>query len=956
MKDMERNGHGWVKEHLSAYVTGGLSPEEQERLENHVSACAPCAAELEKQKALDGELREMFADAKPAAGFEDRIIRGVREIPASRTIAFPKIYRAVASVAALLLVAVVGIIVHGSLREESRMAPNSHASSKATIEDPAAELANRLAGDAGILPGNQERSVDMDKSTPSEQPHSAAPARRLGVASGLIEREVEESDRSKSVDTLTKGKNQDRGRGYTEGFGAPGDAPQAASSYRDDRSSGEGRSGEKAQENAYFKPEEGLKRAEVVERKLQDAKGNAELAKASPKVKQEKKPADDPTEDPQIKRKIIRNGEVEFEVTKFDDALVTIIKIADENGGFVASTDSEKLSNGKVRGTIVVRVPPDKLDRLLLQLRGLGELKSQRIAAQDVTKKYTDIESQLRAARAMEERMLNIIKSGKGEIKDLIEAEKQLAVYREKIEVMEGEIRYYNNQISLSTLNITLYEKDIQTPAAATETENVRTSIETEDVEIAYAEAKKAITDEKECKGRIVSSELKRYDAGQLQAIIACEVPPDKVDQLSNRLRQLGRQVQYDRQLRQTTTDGGTGRAENLKIERKEAVFNITIYNLVNIQPQKMTTASFACKEVEESYKQILKLVGEKKGRIVNSSLNRSRPEQTTGNIQFEVKTPDKDAVLQEIRTGKEVVNLQETSNPDTRNTTDAKCGFVIQLVSLTTVVPRETVTLNLAVTDVPEAFRSALESVKSSEARIRTSQLDEQDKENATGYLDFEIVREKERDIDGVLKALGDLYGRNVSRAQDSPYVVDSKVRITISIHNADTLSPRETTSISVETSNVNAAYDGVRLLAQNGGKVVESHMAHAKDGQIIGKLVIDVPLAQGLSTQAKLRDMGLVRTFESSQNQRVPEGKLSRARFAVTVFNAKSIVGADEGLGDTLNDGLRVAMKALMLSLNIVIVGLIVLVPLALIFWIFWRLVRRNRAGSAAATTSSK
>src|SRR5258706_2284708 len=144
-------------------------------------------------------------------------------------------------------------------------------------------------------------------------------------------------------------------------------------------------------------------------------------------------------------RKIIRNGEMEFEVDSFDTSFLQISKIVPEEAGFVSSTDSEKLPNGKVRGTVVVRVPPEHLDTLVLKLRALGDLKSQKISAQDVTKAYYDIESELKAARAMEERLLNIIKSGKGEIKDLLAAEKELGVYRTKIEKLEGEIRYYTN-------------------------------------------------------------------------------------------------------------------------------------------------------------------------------------------------------------------------------------------------------------------------------------------------------------------------------------------------------------------------------------------------------------------------------------------------------------------------------------------------------------------------------
>ncbi|WP_162669610.1 DUF4349 domain-containing protein [Gemmata massiliana] len=49
-----------------------------------------------------------------------------------------------------------------------------------------------------------------------------------------------------------------------------------------------------------------------------------------------------------------------------------------------------------------------------------------RLTSQDVTKAYTDTESRLRGARTMEQRLLQIIKEGKGEIKQLLEAEREL--------------------------------------------------------------------------------------------------------------------------------------------------------------------------------------------------------------------------------------------------------------------------------------------------------------------------------------------------------------------------------------------------------------------------------------------------------------------------------------------------------------------------------------------------
>jgi hypothetical protein len=229
-------------------------------------------------------------------------------------------------------------------------------------------------------------------------------------------------------------------------------------------------------------------------------------------------PAVDPA--PAGKRVVLRSGEVEFEVDSFDAALATASKlVAAIPGAYVGTVNSDKLPNGKVKGSVTVRVPPDHLDGLVLDLRAqlgkAGELKGQRITSQDVTKQYTDLESRLRAARTMEQRLLQIIKEGKGEIKELLEAEKELGVWRTKIEEFEGELRYYANLAALSTLTITLAERDIRAAAGVTECERVQAGIEVEDVEKAYRDALAAVLD---AKGRVTRSELKQLAAGQFNA------------------------------------------------------------------------------------------------------------------------------------------------------------------------------------------------------------------------------------------------------------------------------------------------------------------------------------------------------------------------------------------------------------------------------------------------------
>jgi hypothetical protein len=682
----------------------------------------------------------------------------------------------------------------------------------------------------------------------------------------------------------------------------------------------------------------------------------AEPAKAVP-VEQPKSGPDEKqiAAQQQIQRKIIRNGQMEFEVDSFDSSFMQLSKIVAEESGYVASTDSEKLSNGKVKGTVTLRVPPDHLDVLVLKLRGLGDLKNQRIAAQDVTKQYTDLESGLRAARTMEERLLEIIKSGKGEVKDLVEAEKQLGTYRERIEQIEGELRYYSNLVSLSTLNITLFERDIKTPTAAFETEEVQAGIEVEDVEKARADALKAIDD---AKGRVIESSLKKLDAGQLTASIVAEMTPEAAGAFTDRLKQLGRVARLEAERKQTT-QGGTGAPTGVKMERKATRFNISIYNLANIAPRETVNMTVAAADVETAYKAILGAMNSDDaaipGRIVSSTLNSQKADQTTGAITLEVKADRAAGIEAIIRSTGDVLHLTVTENPDANNVTRTKRGYSISLLATAQVPPRETQTLQVAARNVPATYARLMTALQDPKqpSRILSSQLNEQDRQNITGQVDVEVPRTAIGAIDAIINSGdSDVYSRNNSRAEDNQNRLDTKVRLSISLVAADRLPPRESTTIAVEVADVDKTLQDV---VSSGGLVVERQISKQQNGRVSGHVVIDVPLTMAAVELDKLRALGTVRVVESSKNAQVPEGPMARARFDVTLGNAEPMVSPEDGVGARLRQGLQTSLNGLAFSLMLIVIGVCLVGPFLLLAWGGWKLLRRGRNKQVAVVGAS-
>lgn len=646
-------------------------------------------------------------------------------------------------------------------------------------------------------------------------------------------------------------------------------------------------------------------------------------------------------------RKIIREGEMAFEIDSFDSTVMNIGKIVTEEGGFVSTTDSDKLANGKVRGSIVVRIPPEHLDTLVLKLRGIGDLKSQKINAQDITKQYTDLESELRAARAMEDRLLEIIKTGKGAVKDLLEAEKQLGIWREKIEHVEGELRYDNNLISLSTLSITLMERDIKSAAFSSINEQVTMALETEKVEEAYNAAREAIDN---AKGRIVQSELKQYDAGQYGGTLRAQLPPDAADAVIGRLRQLdGRLANFQRQRSQSDQGGTAAPLDTSKVKHESVTLSLTIYNLANIAPRRTTTLTLAAGNVEEAYAAILDLASKGGARVVASNLNRSRPEQSSGAITLSAPSDKADALLAGLRGSGGLLSQETNENPDTQNVTTAKRGIIVQVISLASVQARQSESLQLASLDVPGAFGTILDALRVADARIIASQLNQQDPANKSATIVFDISRTARLPIDATIDKVGEIVSRNITRSQDTANTLESKIHCEMTLQSAEVLPARETTTLGMEVPDVQKSVNDVLgAVGELGGREIDKDISQDPNGRSLAHVIVEVPLDKAGALSERIERFGHRRAKQVARNPQAPQGKLARGRLELTLADTSASLGGEETTWDAIRHGLSVSGEGLRWSAQMVVVGICFVTPWLLAIWIAWRLFARRRRGT--------
>jgi hypothetical protein len=531
------------------------------------------------------------------------------------------------------------------------------------------------------------------------------------------------------------------------------------------------------------------------------AKQLKDLDKATPQSEQgpEQKaksgaPEPEPGAGPQ--KIIIRSGEIDFEVDSFDAAVAVVQKlVAGTKGGYIATINSDKLPNGKVKGSVVVRVPPDQLDGLVLDLRKdlakTGELKGQRIGSQDITKAYTDLQSRLKAAKTMQERLQRIIKDGKGEIKDLVAAEKELGVWLTKIEELEGELRYYGNLVALSTLTINLMEKNISVAAAVAQSERVQAGVEVEDVEKAMRDLLAAVTD---AKGRVTRSEMKQLGARQFNAQMEFEVAPAKAGPIRDRIRQLGivARLEIDRV---QTAEGGTKLPKDGRLETGNTRFFVSLYNLANIEPRETVTVKVATRDVAAAYRALHEAVEKARGHVVNADLNEQDPQNVCARLDFDVRRVEQ-GVVQTALTGLgDVLARHVARAPEGENRTDTKVLYRVELVPATAVEPREFVAMAVEeVADVPGAVSVLTAQVKEVQGRVVKGPLTaSQQNGRVTARVVYDVPLAVAPAIVEKVKQVGKV---RVSQEAPNPQAPDGKfavARIEVTLTNAELLVPRD-------------------------------------------------------------------------------------------------------------------------------------------------------------------
>jgi len=159
-------------------------------------------------------------------------------------------------------------------------------------------------------------------------------------------------------------------------------------------------------------------------------------------------------------RLVIQNADLVLVVTDPKAKLVAISQLAQELGGFVVASNLYETTteNGAQvpNGSLTIRIPAEQLENALAKIKAdVIDVQSENRTGQDVTNEYVDLQSRLKARQAAEAQLLKMMEQSQN-AEDTLAIFNQLTQLQSEIEVLKGQIKYYEEAAAMSAVSIRL--------------------------------------------------------------------------------------------------------------------------------------------------------------------------------------------------------------------------------------------------------------------------------------------------------------------------------------------------------------------------------------------------------------------------------------------------------------------------------------------------------------------
>ncbi len=158
-----------------------------------------------------------------------------------------------------------------------------------------------------------------------------------------------------------------------------------------------------------------------------------------------------------IEKKIIHTADIRFRVNDLKVATAGTKAKVKAIGGYI-SNSSERREGGNLENTLTIRIPFQKFDTFLTDAEKESIYTDYKnVSAEDVTAEYVDNSLRIKSKQKVFDRYLELLKQAKN-VQEIMAVEENIRVIREEIEAKEGRQKFLDDQVTYSTITLTIYQ------------------------------------------------------------------------------------------------------------------------------------------------------------------------------------------------------------------------------------------------------------------------------------------------------------------------------------------------------------------------------------------------------------------------------------------------------------------------------------------------------------------
>ena len=157
-------------------------------------------------------------------------------------------------------------------------------------------------------------------------------------------------------------------------------------------------------------------------------------------------------------RNVTVSAYLKLKVSDVNSAQSKLSQIALKYDGYVQS--SSIYEGG---GYVTLKIPVERLEDALKDIRSLGKVEIEQKNVEDVTEQVLDVETRLKSLKATESRLMDLLNKAES-VKDIIEIEDKLSQVRQQIEWLEAMRRNLQTMINYATVNVELKKEGYVPP------------------------------------------------------------------------------------------------------------------------------------------------------------------------------------------------------------------------------------------------------------------------------------------------------------------------------------------------------------------------------------------------------------------------------------------------------------------------------------------------------------